>query len=96
MKLFVKASLLSVFVSSLFFATSASAGWVIVNEDGSTTPYTEDCCKTKVVKRVKKRKKAPATCATCDYSKFPMATLLPLEEGERLAPAKLGNCGMNK
>ena len=95
MKLFVKASLLSVFVSSFFFATSASAGWVIVNKDGSTTPYTADCCHKKVIKKVKKVKKS-AYCPTCDYSKFPMAKLMPLEKGEKLAPAKLGNCGMKK
>jgi len=89
MKFFVKATALSLFVSSLFLATSASAGWVL--EDG--TPYTSDCCKKKVVKRVKRVKKAPAFCETCDYSKFPMATLEPLEKGEKLAPATLGNCG---
>ncbi len=94
MKLFVKTSLLSAFVSTLFFASSASAGWVIVNDDGSTTPYTEDCCRKHVVKRVVKKKKAPEFCETCDYSKFPMAKLMPLEKGEKLAPAKLGNCGM--
>ncbi len=89
MKTFVKASLFTLAISTLF-ATSASAGWVL--EDG--TPYTADCCKSQVVKRVKKVKKAPEFCETCDYSKFPMATLLPLEKGEKLAPATLKNCGM--
>ncbi len=88
MKSFVKASLLTLIVSALF-ATSASAGWVL--EDG--TPYTADCCKTKVVKKVKRIKKAPEFCETCDYSKFPMATLMPLKKGEKLAPATLRNCG---
>lgn len=74
---------------SALFTTAASAGWVL--EDG--TPYTADCCKSTVVKRVKKVKKAPEFCETCDYSKFPMATLLPLQKGEKLTPAKLGNCG---
>ena len=83
MKSFFKASLLALVVSGLF-ATTASAGWV--TEDGK--PYTADCCKVKVTKKAKKVK----ACATCDYSKFPMATVLPLEAGERLAPAKLGNC----
>ncbi len=92
MKLFVKTTLLSAFVSSLFFATSASAGWVIINEDGSTTPYTADCCHKKVVKKVKKVKPA-GFCPTCDYSKFKMATLEPLAPGEKLKPATLGNCG---
>ena len=89
MKFFVKATVLSVLVSSLFFATSASAGWV--TEDGK--PYTSDCCKKRVVKKVKRVKKAPAFCETCDYSKFPMATLMPLNQGEKLAPATLRNCG---
>ena len=90
MKSFVKTSLLALVVSGLF-ATSASAGWV--TEDG--TAYTEDCCKVKVTKkakRVKRVRRAPVACVTCDYSQFPMATVLPLEAGERLAPAKLGNC----
>ncbi len=89
MKVFVKASLVTVALSALF-ATSASAGWVL--EDG--TPYTADCCKAKVVKKVKRVKKKSAYCETCDYSKFPMAELMPLEPGEKLAPARLGNCGM--
>ncbi len=88
MKSFVKASLLTLAVSALF-TTSATAGWVTM--DGK--PYTADCCKTRVVKKVKRVKKAPEFCETCDYSKFPMATLLPLEKGERLAPATLRNCG---
>ncbi len=89
MKSFVKASLVTLALSALC-ATSASAGWVL--EDG--TPYTADCCKAQVVKRVKKVKKAPEFCETCDYSKFPMAKLMPLAKGEKLAPARLGNCGM--
>ncbi len=88
MKSFVKASLLTLVVSGLF-ATSASAGWVTL--DGK--PYTADCCKKRVVKKVKRVKKAPAFCETCDYSKFPMATLTPLAAGEKLAPATLKNCG---
>jgi len=92
MKSYVKASLATLAVSALF-ATSASAGWVL--EDG--TPYTSDCCKAQVVKRVKRIKrvkKASEFCETCDYSRFPMAEVMPLEPGERLAPARLGNCGM--
>jgi len=85
MKSFMKMSLLSLAVSALF-ATSASAGWV--TEDGK--PYIADCCKSYVAKKVKK---APEFCETCDYSKFPMAELMPLEKGERLAPAILRNCG---
>jgi len=88
MKSFVKTSLLALVVSGLF-TTSASAGWV--TEDGKA--YTQDCCKKRVVKKVKRVKKAPAFCETCDYSKFPMATLLPLAAGEKLAPATLRNCG---
>ncbi len=92
MKTFVKSSLITVVLLALS-STTASAGWVL--EDG--TPYTADCCKAKVVKRVKRVKrvkKAPEFCETCDYSKFPMADLMPLEEGERLQPAVLRNCGM--
>lgn len=85
MKIFTKSSLILLAVSALF-ATSASAGWV--TEDGK--PYTADCCKTHYVKKVKK---APEFCETCDYSKFPMAKLMPLENGERLQPAILKNCG---
>jgi len=91
MKSFIKSSLLIV-VGLGLCATSASAGWVL--EDG--TPYTADCCKKHVVKKVKRIKKAPAFCETCDYSKFPMAQLMPLDKGEKLAPARLGNCGMKK
>jgi hypothetical protein len=87
MKIFTKISLVSL-VASTFLATTASAGWMMINEDGSKTPYTADCC----VKHVKKVKKS-TYCKTCDYSAFPEAELLPLEEGEKLAPAKLGNCG---
>jgi len=93
MKSFVKTSVLSLFVSSLF-ATAASAGWVVVNEDGSKAPYTADCCKTRVVAKAPAPKKNPAVCLTCDYSKFPMAKLMPLSKNERLAPATLKNCGM--
>ncbi len=89
MKTFVKSSLITLALLALS-STTASAGWVL--EDG--TPYTADCCKAKVVKRVKRVKKAPKVCKTCDYSKFPMAELMPLEEGERLQPAVLRNCGM--
>ena len=90
MKSIIKASLLSVCVSALF-TTTASAAWVTV--DG--TPYTADCCKT-VVKKVKRVKRAPKACPTCDYSRFKMAETFPVEAGERLAPARLGNCGMKK
>ena len=52
MKSFVKASLLTLAVSALF-TTSATAGWVTM--DGK--PYTADCCKTRVVKKVKRVKR---------------------------------------
>jgi len=91
MKLFGKTTLLSAFFASLFFTTPVSAGWV--TEDGK--PYTEDCCKTKKIKKVKRIKKATA-CATpsgiCDYSKIPMAKIFQLKKGEKLRPALLGNC----
>ncbi len=87
MKSFVKTSLLTLVVSGLF-ATSASAGWV--TEDGK--PYVADCCKAKVVKRVKRVKRVKV-CKSCDYSQIPLAVTMPLEAGERLAPARLGNCG---
>jgi hypothetical protein len=87
---FIKVSLISVSVAALL-SSSLSAGWVIVNEDGSTTPYTEDCCRApvKVVKRVKRKKRV---CNTCDLSKYPEAETLPLEPGEKLAPATLRGC----
>ena len=90
MKLFTKVSILSLCVASTFFATSASAGWVF--EDG--TPYTEDCCKVaKVVKVKKKPQTKIVACDTCDYSKFPMAQVFPLEKGDKINPAVLRNCG---
>jgi len=93
MKIFTKISLVSL-IASTFLTTTASAGWVMVNDDGTRAPYTADCCKT-TVKKVRKVRKVcrPKTCKNCDYSKFPDAELYPLEEGERLAPARLGNCG---
>jgi hypothetical protein len=92
MKTFTKISLVSL-IASTFLATTASAGWVMINDDGTKVPYTADCCK--VVKKVKKVRKVcrPKVCKKCDYSKIPDAQLYPLEEGERLAPARLGNCG---
>ncbi len=91
---FIKKTLIATSVAAIC-ATSASAGWVTL--DG--TPYTSDCCKVKHIKRVKhvkKVKKSSDACPTCDYSKFPMAQVMPLEPGERLAPARLGNCGMKR
>ena len=46
-----------------------------------------------VEKVVKKRVKKSSYCKTCDYSRFPEAKTMPLEPGEHLKPAKLGNCG---
>jgi len=88
MKFFSKTLMVSV-ASLALFSSSANAGWMVVNEDGSLTPYTEDCCHV-VVKKVKKKRKV---CNTCDYSKFPEAQTFPLEPGEKLPPAKLGFCG---
>ncbi|RUM67527.1 MAG: hypothetical protein DSZ06_00930 [Sulfurospirillum sp.] len=78
-------------VALAILASNASAGWMVVNEDGTKVPYTADCCH--VVKKIKKSKKY---CKTCDYSAFPEAETLPLESGEYLPPAKLGFCGKNK
>ena len=91
MKSFIKTSLLTLSISALF-ATTASAGWV--TEDG--TAYTADCCRSAVVVHKAKPAPAPKACLTCDYSRFPMAQTMPVEAGERLQPAKLGNCGMKK
>jgi len=92
MKIFTKSVLVSL-IASAFIATSANAGWMVVNDDGSMVPYTEDCCHVSVkpVKRVRKARKN--CCATCDYSRFPEAEVMPLEPGERLRPARLGFCG---
>jgi len=86
MKLFTKLSLLVTF--SLFASANLNAGWMVVNEDGSMTPYTEDCCKV-VVKKVRRHK----VCNHCDYSRFPDAETMPLEPGEHYRAAKLGFCG---
>jgi len=92
MKMFTKISLVSL-IASTFLTTTASAGWVMVNDDGTKAPYTADCCH--VVKKVKRVKKVcrRKTCVNCDYSRFPDAQTFPIAEGERLAPARLGNCG---
>ncbi len=89
MKMFSKLSVAAI-IATAFIASSLNAGWVIVNEDGSTTPYTEDCCH--VVKKVYKKKKRKKRCNVCDLSKYPEAKTLPLEPGEKLEPAKLGGC----
>ncbi len=78
-------------VTTMLFATSANAGWMMVNDDGSLVPYTADCCHVTVKKRVHHKKRC--VCTTCDYSQFPEAETLPLEPGEHLKPAKLGFCG---
>ncbi len=84
----MKKKLVALFAIGAFFAASAQASWMIVNEDGSMKKL-ENCCKKKVYK---KRVKAPEVCETCDYSKFPLATLLPVGD-EKLQPATLKNCG---
>ncbi len=87
----MKIKLLSVLLTGVFLATSASASWVVVNSDGSTAKL-DSCCPKKVVKRVVKKVKAPEVCETCDYSTFKEAKLLPIGN-EKLAPATLKNCG---
>ncbi len=91
MKILTKVSL--AVLATALFTTTASAGWMMINEDGSMTPYTADCCY--VPKKVKKKKicRNKKTCLKCDYSKFPLAETMPLEPGEKLKPAKLGFCG---
>jgi hypothetical protein len=90
MKIFSKSLLVSVAALAVLSST-ANAGWMVVNDDGSMAPYTADCCHVvvKKVKRVKKKR----VCKTCDYSMFPDAQTLPLNPGEKLPPAKLGFCG---
>ena len=38
--------------------------------------------------------KKPTACLSCDYSKIQLAKLYPVKRGEKLIPAKLGNCGL--
>ncbi|HIP60102.1 MAG TPA: hypothetical protein EYH01_06725 [Campylobacterales bacterium] len=83
--------LLSVLLTGAFLATSVSASWVVVNNDGSTSTLTS-CCKKAPVKRVVKKVKAPEVCETCDYSTFKDAKLLPIGN-EKLQAATLKNCG---
>ena len=77
--------LLAILAVGALCATGANAGWVYQDNGKSV----QDCCyKAKPVKKVK----APEVCATCDYSKFPMAKLEPIG-AEKLNPATLENCG---
>lgn len=87
----MKSKLLSVLIAGVFCATSASASWVVVNSDGSTSTL-NTCCAKKTIKRVVKKVKAPVVCATCDYSTFTEAKLLPIGN-EKLQAATLKNCG---
>jgi hypothetical protein len=86
----MRIKLLSICLTGAFLVTSASASWVVVNDDGSTSKL-NSCCSKKVVKKVK----APEVCETCDYSTFKDAKLLPIGN-EKLQAATLKNCGKAK
>ncbi len=83
----MKGKLLSILLAVSVTVSFSQGSWVIVNNDGSTERL-KSCCS----KKVRKVVKVPEVCATCDYSKFKMATLLPVGD-ENLQPASLGNCG---
>jgi hypothetical protein len=95
MRDFLKGTVLLGFVTSMFFASTASAGWMIVNDDGSTQPFVCSCKKKVVhrpVRRVKKVRRVRKSCPTCDYSNIPMAQLEPVSPGEVLPKAVLRDC----
>ncbi len=91
MKMLSKLSLVSIVALSFLGSSLNAGGWVIVNENGTTTPYTADCCHA-YVKRVVHHKKKKKVCKICDMSKYPEAKTMPLEPGEKLAPATLRGC----
>ncbi len=84
MKNIFKTALVVGIVSGLFNVTLSAKGWVMVDpSDGAQLV----CCKKKRVvhKRVVKKSLTP-----CDA--IPTAETLPLEPGERLAPADIKRC----
>jgi hypothetical protein len=97
----MKKAIISTFVTTIFFANTAFANWVIINEDGTTEPLNCKCSikrsAPKVIKKWKPTKKRGcAPSRPCNTEALPSAKLFPIKPNEKLEPAVLKNCQYDK
>ncbi len=97
----MKKTIITALVTTIFFANTASANWVIVNDDGTTEPLNCNCKIKRVTPKVKKKWKPTkkigcAPSRPCNTESLPSAQLFPIAPNEHLAPAVLKNCQYDK
>lgn len=94
----MKKAIIATFVTTIFFTSTISANWVIINDDGTTEPLNCKCSikrtvPPKVIKKWKPAKKsACAPSRPCNTESLPSAQLFPVSSNENLQPAVLKNC----